>query len=121
MDLSTLREHCLAVKGATESLPFLHHNTLVFKVMEKMFCMAALEPSEGIFWADLKCDPVRSVELREKYTGVGPGHVKSTLLWNRIILESDVPDSLIIELIRHSAESVLEKLPVSRKEIYRKL
>lgn len=118
MNVEEFREHCLAVKGATESLPFLHHNILVFKVMDKMFCMTPVETKDGLFWADLKCDPVRSVELRERYSGITAGHVKSTYLWNRVFLDSDVPDDLIIELIRHSVAQVVEKLPKAKREEY---
>lgn len=105
----------MAVEGATESTPFIDHNILVFKIKGKMFCMASLEPKDGIFWADLKCNPERSAELREHYNGIGPGHVKTTFLWNRVILESDVPDSLVAELVNHSAGEVLKKLPKSVK------
>ncbi|MDL2319879.1 MmcQ/YjbR family DNA-binding protein [Alistipes sp. OttesenSCG-928-B03] len=119
MDIERFRECCLAVKGAAESLPFLHHNVLVFKIMNKMFCMLALEPSDGEFRADLKCDPERSVALREQYEGVGPGHVPTTLLWNRIKLESDLPDALIEELIAHAVDEVVKKLPRAKREEYR--
>lgn len=118
MNIEEFREHCMAVKGATESLPFIHHSVLAFKVMGKMFCMAPLEPRDCIFVADLKCDPQRSVELRERYAGIGPGHVKSTFLWNRIVLESDVPDSLIIELIHHAVDETIKSLPKSKREQY---
>ncbi len=118
MNIEEFREHCLAIKGATESTPFLDHNLLVFKVVDKMFCMAHIEPKEGIYWADLKCNPEYTVTLRETYEGVGPGHVPSTLLWHRIMLESDVPDKLIIELIQHSVDEVIKKLPKAKREAY---
>lgn len=121
MDIETFRQHCLAVKGATESLPFIGHNVLVFKIMEKMFAMVPLEPKNGIFVADLKCDPERSVALREHYRGIHPGFSPNTLLWNGITLDSDVPDKLIAELIIHSAEEVIKKLPKYKQEIYRNL
>lgn len=118
MNIEEFREHCLAVKGATESLPFIGHNVLVMKVVGKMFAFIPLEPKEGRFVANLKCNPERSVELRERYHGIGPGHHPSTLLWNGIDIESDVPDELIMELITHSAEEVIRKLPRSKREEY---
>lgn len=118
MNIEEFREHCLAVKGATESLPFIGHNVLVMKVMGKMFAFIPLEPREGGFVANLKCDPERSVELRERYHGIGPGHHPTTLLWNGVDIESDVPDELIVELIAHSAEEVIKKLPRSKREEY---
>jgi len=118
MNIELFREHCLAIKGATESTPFLGHNVLVFKVMDKMFCMLPLEVKDGVYRADMKCDPDQTLELRDKYWGIGPGHVPSTLLWHRIILESDVPDKLIIELIRHSVDEVIKKLPKAKQAQY---
>ncbi|MDR1678643.1 MAG: MmcQ/YjbR family DNA-binding protein [Prevotellaceae bacterium] len=120
MNIEEFREYCLSIKGADESLPFLHHNVLVFKVMGKMFAYIPLAPKDGIFKADLKCDPDRSMELRKKYHGITETDFK-TLLWNLVTLESDVPDSLIIELIRHSADEVIKKLPKRKQEEYRKM
>ncbi|MCD7901285.1 MAG: MmcQ/YjbR family DNA-binding protein [Bacteroides sp.] len=120
MDIEQFREHCIAIKGATESTPFLGHNILVFKVFDKMFCMMPLEPKDGIFWADLKCNPEYTLELREKYAGINHGHVKSTLLWHRITLDSDVPDKLIVKLISHSVDEVIKKIPKAKREAYLK-
>lgn len=121
MNIEEFREHCLAVAGATESLPFRGHDVLVFKIMDKMFCMLALNPSDGVFAADLKCDPERSAELRERYAGIDHGHVKTTMLWNRITLRSDVPDELILELIRHSADRVVLGLTRAKRREYAEL
>ncbi len=118
MNIEEFREHCLSVKGATESLPFIGHNTLVMKIMNKMFAFIPLEPRDGRFIANLKCDPEMSVELREKYSGIGPGHNPSTLLWNGVNIDSDVPDTLIVELIRHSAEEVIKNLPKNKRDEY---
>ncbi len=119
MNIEEFREHCMAIKGATESTPFIDPNVVAFKVMDKMFGMLPLITKDGIYKADLKCDPDYTLELRERYEGIGPGHVKSTLLWHRITLESDVPDKLIIELIRHSVEEVIKKLPKKKQAEYR--
>ena len=120
MNIEEFREYCLSIKGSTESLPFLKHNILVFKVMDKMFAYIPLEPKDGVFKADLKCNPDKSVELREKYHGITKTDFK-TLLWNLIELESDVPNELIKELINHSVEEVIKKLPKKKQEEYRVL
>ncbi|MDR0431260.1 MAG: MmcQ/YjbR family DNA-binding protein [Tannerellaceae bacterium] len=117
MNIEEFRECCLSIKGASESLPFLGHNVLVFKVMDKMFCYIPLEPKDGVFKADLKCDPEKSVELREKYNGITQTDFK-TPLWNLVTLESDVPDELIMELIQHSVDEVIKKLSKRKQEEY---
>lgn len=121
MNIEEFRSHCIAVKGATESIPFIHHNELVFKVMDKMFAFIGLHPKDGFFVANLKCNPERSVELREKYTGINPGHHPTTLLWNGVQLDSDVPDSVIVELIHHSVDEVIKKLPKYKRQEYESL
>ena len=120
MNIEEFREYCLSIKGSTESLPFINHNILVFKVMGKMFAYIPLEPKDGVFKVDLKCDPEKSVELREKYHGITETDFK-TLLWNLVTLDSDVPDKLIKELIEHSVEEVIKKLPKKKREEYKLL
>jgi predicted DNA-binding protein (MmcQ/YjbR family) len=118
MNIEELRAHCLAVRGAEESTPFRGNDVLVFKVMGKMFCFAAIEPRDGIFRIALKCNPARSVELREQYEGVGPSHYTNSLMWNNVVLDSDVPDELIVELLAHSVDLVIANLPKSKQKEY---
>lgn len=117
MNIEEFRVYCLSIKGSSESLPFLGHNVLAFKVMDKMFAYIPLDPKDGIFKADLKCNPEKSVELREKYDGITETDFK-TPLWNLVTLESDVPDNLIKELIQHSVDEVIKKLPKRKREEY---
>lgn len=85
--------------------------------MGKMFAYTDLEPKDGTFSVNLKCDPERSESLRERYAGVHRGHY-DTLLWNAVALESDVPDDLICELIRHSVDEVVKSMPKSKRRQY---
>lgn len=117
MNIEEFREYCLSIKGSEESISLQTNKILVFKVIGKVFVYFTLEPEDGIFKAYLKCDPERSVELREKYNGINPDKFK-TLMWNWITLESDVPDELIRELIQHSADEVIKKLPKKKQEEY---
>ena len=107
MNVEEYREYCIAKKGVTESFPF-DEETLVFKVMGKMFALKSLTrlPNQ----ANLKCDPDRAIELREEYDGtIIPGYHMSKKLWNTLLLE-EVPQKLIIELIDHSYNLVVSKL-----------
>lgn len=117
MNIEEFREYCLSIKGSSESLPFIGHNVLVFKVMDKMFVYIPLEPKDGVFRANLKCDPEKSIELREKYSGITETDFK-TPSWNLVTLDSDVPDNLIKELILHSVDEVIKKLSKRKREEY---
>jgi predicted DNA-binding protein (MmcQ/YjbR family) len=117
MNIEALRNYCLSIRGSTESTPFIDNRILVFKVMDKMFAYVNLEPEDGRFSICLKSHPEKTVELREKHGGIVETPFKS-LMWNAVYLESDVPDKLIEELIRHSVEEVIKKLPKKKREEY---
>ncbi|NNE76600.1 MAG: MmcQ/YjbR family DNA-binding protein [Pricia sp.] len=106
MDIEAFRNYCLAKKGVTEGLPF-GPDTLVLKVMGKMFALCALErlPPQ----VNLKCDPERAIELREEHDGsIIPGYHMSKIHWNTLLL-NDLPPKLITELIDHSYNLVVSK------------
>lgn len=107
MHIEALREYCLAKKGVTESFPF-NETTLVFKVVGKMFALTGLDNVP--LTVNLKCDPERSVQLREEYDGsiTGAFHMNK-LHWNTIVVQ-EVSPKLIIELIDHSYDLVVSKM-----------
>lgn len=117
MNIEELHEYCISVKGASESFPF-DESTLVFKIMNKMFAYIGLEPKDGVFFVNLKCDPTRSIELREQYEGVTKGYHTAGDMWNSVYINSDVPDKLIKELIQHSVDEVIKKLPKYKQNEY---
>ncbi|MDR0811574.1 MAG: MmcQ/YjbR family DNA-binding protein [Paludibacter sp.] len=119
MNIEELRDVCLSVRGVEECLPF-DDDTPVYKVMGKIFAYYALTPRGGRFFVNLKCNPDRSTELRERYEGVTKAyHSGDTLKWNSVYIESDVPDTLIRELIHHSVNEVMNALPKKKREEYK--
>lgn len=114
MNIEEFRNYCLLKKGVTESFPF-NEQTLVFKVMGKMFALSGLENQPAK--ANLKCDPERSVQLRETYDGLiyGAFHMNK-LHWNTVALEMNLPNELIIDLIDHSYDLVVKGLTKKLKE-----
>ncbi|MDR0825426.1 MAG: MmcQ/YjbR family DNA-binding protein [Prevotella sp.] len=120
MNIEEAREACISIKGATETFPF-GDDVLVYKVMDKMFAYMGLDSKDGEFWLNLKCDPERAIDLRERYRGVIPGYHSSKKYWNTIVLDSDVPDLLIMELIQHSVDEVVKKLPKIKQVEYNNL
>ncbi|MDD2637247.1 MAG: MmcQ/YjbR family DNA-binding protein [Bacteroidales bacterium] len=102
-----MRIYCLSKIAVTECFPF-DAETLVFKVANKMFALSALEKPANII---LKCDPERALQLRETYSEIEGAHHMNKKMWNQIALQGNVPDKLIIELIDHSYDLVVSKLP----------
>lgn len=113
MNIEEFREYCLSKPGTTEDMPF-DQETLVFKVMNKMFALTNISQFEFI---NLKCNPEYAIELREKYDGsITPGYHMNKKLWNSVYVNGSVPDSVILHLINHSYELVVAKLPKKDKE-----
>lgn len=106
------RELCLKKKGVSEGFPF-GEPVLVFKVMGKMFALANIDKFDYI---NLKCDPIRSVKLRETFPGITPGYHMDKKHWNSVKTDGSIPEDLLIELIDHSYELIVKSLPKKVQE-----
>jgi predicted DNA-binding protein (MmcQ/YjbR family) len=106
MNIEEYRNYCIAKKGVTESFPF-GGDTLVFKVMGKMFALADVEAFEYI---NLKSTPEKAIELRELYDAVKPGYHMSKVHWNSVYVNGDVGDVLVYQLIDDSYGLVVASL-----------
>ncbi len=118
MNVETLRSYCISKNGVTESFPF-DNDTLVFKVGEKVFLLTSL--SNPISF-NAKCNPERSVLLREEYEDIMPGFHMNKTHWNTIYYNGNLPEKLLLELIDHSYELVFNGLSKKIKDqIYNSL
>jgi predicted DNA-binding protein (MmcQ/YjbR family) len=114
MDIESFRDFCLSNKGVTEEFPF-DEQTLVFKVMGKMFVLTDVDFFKSI---NLKCDPEWAVELREQYSAILPGFHMNKKHWNTVTIDGSLSDAMIKKLINHSYDLVVEKLSnVLKKEL----
>ena len=105
MNIEILREYCISKKNVTESFPF-GDDTLVFKTEGRIFALVNLEGDLSI---NLKCNPVRAIELRERYSSVIPGYHMNKKHWNTIYIDGSVPDKEIFSWVDHSYDLVLNK------------
>ncbi len=113
MNIEEFRDYCLIKPGTTEETPF-GPDTLVFKVMGKMYALTGIESFEFI---NLKCDPEYAIELREQYDGsIRPGYHMNKKQWNSVDTDGSVPDNLIKQLIDDSYDLIAAKLPKKVKE-----
>jgi predicted DNA-binding protein (MmcQ/YjbR family) len=99
---------CASLSGAVEDYPF-GDGVAVFKVGGRMFALVALEGSPGS--VNLKCDPSLALELRARYSSVHPGYHANKRHWNTVELDGSVEDGELREMIEHSYELVVSRLP----------
>lgn len=107
MHIEKMRDFCLVKKGVTEDFPF-DEDTLVFKVLGKMFALISLSKPDRV---NLKCDPDLAVELREEYHAVVEGWHMSKKHWNTVYFDGSVPEEKIEEWITHSYDCVVKGMP----------
>lgn len=107
MTVDFYREYCLRKPFVTEGFPF-DASTHVFKVGGKMFALCDIDEFSSI---NLKADPEKSIELRERFMGIQPGYHMNKTHWNTVSVCDDVSDELILELIDHSYSLIYNSLP----------
>lgn len=112
MNIEDFRDYCIQKKGVTEEFPF-DKNTLVFKVMGKMFALVDVEKFDFI---NLKSNPEKAVELREKYQGIQSGYHMSKVHWNSVYVNTDVSDKFVFELVDDSYRLVVSSLTKKLKK-----
>ena len=111
MYLDEFRTFCLSLPGTSESLPF-DDTALVFKVLDKMFALTRIGDFESV---NLKCDPDRAIELREKHDFIQPGYHMNKKHWNTVYEVNSLDDSFLQELTRHSYDLVVSKMTKKQK------
>lgn len=117
MNIEEFRTYCLSLNGTTEGLPF-DEQTLVFKVMGKMFALTNIDLFEQI---NIKCDPEKAIELREQYEDVIPGYHMNKNHWNKIRLNNTIEDKIIYGWVKDSYDLIVLKLTKKQREELSKL
>lgn len=118
MNIEAFYNFCMSFRGATEDFPF-DEQTLVFKVKGRMFALTDVDEFGSV---NLKCDPVRALELRAGYEEIKAGYHMNKKHWNTVNMKGSLEDDFIKELTRHSYELVVAKLPKKdRQELKREL
>ena len=117
MNIESFREYCLAKKAVTEELPF-GPDTLVFKVMGKMFALTGVNEFKSI---NLKCNPEKAIQLREEYEAVIPGYHMNKKSWNTVNMDGSITEPLLKQWIDDSYNLVVEGLTKKDKEFLNNL
>ena len=115
MDIESIRMYCILKKAVTECMPF-DDKMLAFKVVGKIFALADLEAHP--LRLNLKCDPEKAIDLRERFESVRPGYHSNKKHWNTIEVNGEIPAEALYELIDHSYNLVITKLTKKVREKY---
>ena len=106
MDIDSIRDYCLGKDGNVgEDMPF-GEDTLVFRVDGKIFLLMRLMTRPLAI--NLKCDPQKAMELRERYESVLPGYHMNKKYWNTVVLDGRIPAKEIFAMIDHSYDEVVK-------------
>lgn len=111
MDLIEFRNYCTGKIEVTEEFPF-GPDTLVYKVAGKMFALTDINNFTSV---NLKCDPEKAIDLRERYDFVKPGFHMNKNHWNTVEISWNVSDQLLKEWINESYNLVVNQLPKKDK------
>ncbi|HET7274243.1 MAG TPA: MmcQ/YjbR family DNA-binding protein [Longimicrobiaceae bacterium] len=113
MTFHDLHEYCSAKPGVEETFPF-GEDVLVFKVAGKMFALTNL--STLPLTVNLKCDPERAVQLRERYAAVQPGYHMNKTHWNTVEIDGSIDSGEIFGWIDDSYDLVVRSLKRADRE-----
>ena len=113
MNVEEIRNYCLSKPAVEEAFPF-DEDVLVFKIGGKLFLLMSITSNPLQF--NLKCDPDKAIELREKYSYVIPGFHMNKRHWNSIVCDRPVSKKLIFEWIDHSYALVLSSIPKKTRD-----
>lgn len=108
MDLIKFREYCLSLGEVEEKIPFekfspKFDSLLVFYVGGHMFCMTDIKNFKSV---EVRTTPEREAELKDKYTSVGKPLNPTLKYWIDLELGGDIPDGVILDLVKESYEIV---------------
>jgi len=100
MDVESIRMYALGKPSVTEGFPF-GETVLVFKAGGKIFLLLSLDEQPLQF--NVKCDPEKAVEWRERYPDtVLPGYHMNKKHWNTVRVTGSLTDNQIQEMLDDS-------------------
>ena len=119
MNVEGFRNYCLSLPGVTEKMPFptvndpYSRDVLCFYTGPKWFCYVNIEVFDRCC---LKSTPEDAEELRERYEGIRPAWHMNKKMWNDVYFNQDVPDEVILQLVRKSYDLIVAKLTKRERE-----
>lgn len=103
-----IRDRCASLPGTTLDHPWGPEEE-VFKVGGKAF--AFLSAGDPPLKVALKCDPNRVPGLRAIHPGITVPRYLDKNHWNSVALDERIPRDEVLELVDHSYDMVVARLP----------
>ena len=106
MNVEELRLYALSLADVTEGFPF-GNDTIVFKVMDKIFLLLPLASEKLQF--NVKCKPDYAIELREEYDCIQPGYHMNKKHWNTIVVDGTLSNQQLKQFITDSYKFLVQE------------
>ena len=105
MSIEEIREYCLSLPYAEETLPF-DDTTIVYKVGGRWFAVVDIDNNRHVV---VKADPDVAIELRDLHPEITTAWHFNKRHWNSIRLDGDLAESFILEQVFNSYRLVIRK------------
>ncbi|MEZ3550536.1 MmcQ/YjbR family DNA-binding protein [Muribaculum intestinale] len=111
MNIEELRDYCLSMDGVTEKTPFgkfarRFESTLVFYVLDHMFCMADMDDFTSV---SFRSTPEEIEEIESHYSAATTPLNQAMKFWVRINLNEDMPDREVYRLVSRAYDIIKDK------------
>ena len=104
MDPIELRTALMNFAAVSEEEPF-RPGIVVYKVLGKMYALCTYESPLTV---NLKCEPGRALELRNRFEAINPGYHMNKKHWNTVTVDGSIPKDLLLNMIHCSYELVVK-------------
>src|SRR6266852_8439355 len=111
MDIESVRSFCLSLPHVDEKVQWV--NCLLFRIGEKMFAGASLEPASD-HCMSFKCTPEKFAELTEQ-DGILPAPYVARYHWVALERFDALPERELKELLKNDYQLLFDKLPKKSK------
>jgi predicted DNA-binding protein (MmcQ/YjbR family) len=122
VDAEQLKRTCLAQPGSFEDFPF-GPETSVFKVRapisgdfrheSKVFALSSLQDHPLV--VSVKCEPALAEQLRMAHPEITGAYHLNKKHWNAILCDTELPDTMIVDMVEDSYDLVVAKLSVAQR------
>lgn len=112
MDIEAIRTYCMSMRGVTEDCAF-GEDVVLFRLCGKIFACIDLERPDRVV---VKTSEEQAVYLRAHYQGIQEAWHWNKRYWSEVLLEADVPDTVVRTLLDGSYEIIRFALP--KKTLY---